>query len=305
MSLPVQVGLVSEGVDIDASELTQVASALSKQVQRDFQPFWRVEATVDAFLSLEDVPVDTWPIVVMRNVEGAAGFHEDKNGQPFAVVEFGDDWSLTASHELLEMLADPFGRRLRARNLLDQAIQLKLPARRVRYLVEVCDPSESDEFSYQINGVPVSDFYTPHFFDPVKAPGVRYSFTGAIDSPRKVLAGGYISWEDPVDRHWRQVRMFRDEFSNKIPHVVDLTDETVFEKLKATHSLRSAIDRVTTKARPHVQKGLQGPVLEMARAVKGTADEARRARAEDLRKQLKSLRARPAAPAGGKKPQRG
>src|SRR5262245_65145028 len=99
MSLPVQVGLVSEGVDIDASELTQVASALSKQVDRDFQPFWRVDATVDAFVSLEDVPTDYWPIVVMRNVQGAAGYHQDQDGQPYAVVEFGDQWSLTASHE--------------------------------------------------------------------------------------------------------------------------------------------------------------------------------------------------------------
>src|SRR5205814_1452025 len=136
-------------------------------------------------------------IIVMSNVQGAAGYHEDSDGQPFAVIEFEkENWSLTASHELLEMIADPFGRRMRAGNLPDQAIALGLQPTRVRYLVEVCDPCESEKFSYEVNGIMVSDFYTPNFFDPVTASGVRYSFSGAIDAPRKVLEGGYLSWHD-------------------------------------------------------------------------------------------------------------
>ena len=31
----------------------------------------------------------------------------------------------------------------------------------------------------------MSDFYTPNYFDPVKAAGVRYSYTGAITSPHR------------------------------------------------------------------------------------------------------------------------
>lgn len=41
-----------------------------------------------------------------------------------------------------------------------------------------------------MNGVTVSDFYTPHYFDPVVNPAVRYSFTAAIKKPRDVLKGG-------------------------------------------------------------------------------------------------------------------
>lgn len=55
--------------------------------------------------------------------------------------------------------------------------------------------------SVTVNGVLVSDFYTPHFFDPVKNASVRYSFTGAIDKPRQVLRGGYISWHNPPTTH--------------------------------------------------------------------------------------------------------
>src|SRR5215213_8818077 len=125
MALPIHIALVSDGVRISISQITKVAAALSKQVERDFMPVWRTNATVNAFASLEDVPVDYWPIIVMRDVEGAAGYHEDKNGQPVSVVEYDKhDWSLTASHECLEMLADPFGRRMRAGNLPDAAIEL-------------------------------------------------------------------------------------------------------------------------------------------------------------------------------------
>lgn len=286
MSLSINVALVPEQVNVSLSELNQVAAALSKQVERDFQPIWRVRATVDSFARLEDVPSDYWPIILMEDVKDAAGFHEDENGQPFSIVKFEDQWSLTASHELLEMLADPFGRRMKAGNLPDQAIQLGLPPRRVKYLLEVCDPSEASQFGYQVNGILVSDFYTPHFFDPVTAPGVRYSFTGAINAPRKVLDGGYISWEDPTSRHWFQVRMFPDQFSNGVPHVLDLTQETPFGRLKTTQSLRSAIDRVTT---PHRREAVHGIALQAVRAKRDTFLQAQEARAEDLRKEISAL----------------
>jgi hypothetical protein len=287
MSLPHQLALVSEGVDIDSSDMTKVAAALSKQIQRDFSPIWRVDATVDAFVSLDDVPIDYWPIVVMRDVQGAAGFHQDENEQPFAVVEYSDDWSLTASHECLEMLADPFGRRLRAGNLLDQAVSSGLAPGRVRYLVEVCDPSESGQFAYTVNGILVSDFYTPQFFDPVQSPGTRYSFTSAIDSPRKVLDGGYISWHDPVSKHWLQVRMFSDEFSALVPHVVDLTTQTEFEKLKGTHSLRGAMDRITTP--PEYRRGIRDQELVAAKSTRDTSSISQRARGEGIRRQIAAL----------------
>ena len=250
MSLPIHLALVCDGVNIPIAEINRVAAALSKQVERDFFPIWKVSATVNAFAALEDVPVDYWPVIIMRDVEDAAGYHEDKDGQPFAVVEFGSGWSLTASHEVLEMLADPFGRRMRAGNLPDQAIALGMAPQRVRYLVEVCDPSEGDQFSYQINGIKVSDFYTPNFFDPVFAQGIRYSFTGDIDAPRKILEDGYISWEDPTTHDWYQLRMFADQFSAEVPHVLNLSQETVFEELRRSSNLRSAIDRVTRRPSP-------------------------------------------------------
>jgi hypothetical protein len=289
MALTQQLALVPDGVTINPSELTRVASALSKQATRDFGPIWKVQATVDAFSRLEDVPTDYWPIIVVKDVEDAAGFHDDENGQPFALVEFGRDWSLTASHECLEMLADPFGRRLRAGNMLPQAVEVGAPDRRVRYLVEVCDPSEAGEFGYQVNGVLMSDFYTPEYFDPVPVSTVRYSFTGALTAPRQVREEGYISWHDSVTGHWMQLRMFPDELSNGVPHVVDLNTETAFGKLLASGvSVRSAIDRVTTTAK-RVQRGAE-PAGALTRRRAATIDESTAARAAMLRTRIGQLR---------------
>lgn len=198
------IGLVSETQSISFSELSRVSAALQKQAIRDLGPVWNIQATVDAFGRLEDLPVGTWPIIIEDDIDvpGAAGIHEDHDGQPFALVTAGNGWSLTASHELVEMLVDPFGRRL------TDGKSPKPGQGRVQFLVEPCDPSEAVQFAYLINGVTVSDFYTPKYFSTVFNPADRLSHTGAIKRPRQVLKGGYLSWHDPVTDHWFQETFF-------------------------------------------------------------------------------------------------
>src|SRR4051812_14500891 len=108
------VALISESPSIGLEEVVVVAAALNKQAVRDFGPIWDVDATVDAFARLDDMPVGYWPIVIRDDIDasGAAGYHSDDNGQPFSLVQADTNWSLTASHELMEMLGDPFGNRL-------------------------------------------------------------------------------------------------------------------------------------------------------------------------------------------------
>ena len=84
-----------------------MAAALQKQVARDFGPLWDVKATVDAFATLDDVPLGYWPILVGEEGQGGGGVHLDDNNQPYALVDLTSDWTVTASHECLEMLADP------------------------------------------------------------------------------------------------------------------------------------------------------------------------------------------------------
>lgn len=292
MALPIQIGLVADHVEIPLPEVTTVAAALSKQVAQDFSRYWKVQATVNAFAQLENVPIDTWPIIVQAKLDdpGAAGYHQTKHGQPYALVEYGEQWSLTASHELLEMLGDPFGNRLKAGMLLDQAVQLGLKAGRVNYLVEVCDPCEAAANAYHINGVLVSDFYTPHFFDPVKS-HARYSFTGAIDAPRKILDEGYITWQDPSNQHVMQLCMFPDDTSDKVPHVIDLNTNQVFQRLlDGGRSLRAAVDAVTKT--PLNKEGVKPAIAGEVRQHADAASAAQSARAAALRAEIEENVAR-------------
>jgi hypothetical protein len=231
------LGIVSESKKVGVGDLMRISAALQKQAVRDLGPIWQVSATVDAFAKLDDVPDGYWPMIIRDDIKtpGAAGVHEDDDGQPFALIAAGanlDNLSLTASHEMLEMLVDPFGNR---------QVTGDSPKRgqgRVSFLVEVCDPSEAAEFAYSVNGILVSDFYTPHYFDPIAASSVRYSFTGKIKKPREILRGGYLSWKDPVSGHWWQQTWFK----GTAPEFRDLGKLT-----SKAESLRSMIDRVTEK----------------------------------------------------------
>jgi hypothetical protein len=193
------VALVSE--EIDLRELTKVASALQVQATRDFTPIWGIGAIVSVFEHFADVPIGQWPIWVKKKINDPddLGYHTDRRHQPYALVLYTDGWTITASHEMLEMLADPFGNRL----VPGPSIRPVDKEGRVEYLVEVCDPCEDSRFAYSINGVMVSDFITPHFHAPGETSGARYSFTGAVKAPRQVLINGYVSFNDPLDgRMW-------------------------------------------------------------------------------------------------------
>lgn len=202
-----QVALVSDTTAVTFAQVAQVSAALQKQASRDFEPLWGVKATVDPFETLEDVPVDYWPVIIKDDIGDpqALGYHQDDHGQPFSLVAATAEWPLTASHECLEMLADPFGSRTVAGAPPSQATGRAGALHRVVYLVEVCDPCEAEGQAYSVNNVTVSDFITPHYYDPVATSSVRYSFGGAISEPHQVLDGGYVSFGDPKTNEWFQV----------------------------------------------------------------------------------------------------
>jgi hypothetical protein len=211
------VALVSLTDQIALRDLMRAAAAVQKQVTRDFQPFWGVPATVDAFADLQSIPSDYRPVVIFGDASDLTGHLEFAVGeeraaaliaefragelqglhlnaytrQPFALIELSDSWTATASHETLEMLTNPSGNALRA------AAHPLTHNLRVNYLLEICDPCMPAW--YLVNGLPVSDFCTPRFFDPVRADAGRYSFTGEIEHPMQILHGGYVSWLDPRD----------------------------------------------------------------------------------------------------------
>jgi len=206
----VQVGLVDTTGSIDVDLLHTVAAALNLQVTRDLPQFWPLQATVRYLPQTSSLPAGVWPVKLVKSLPpGEGGFHLNKHNQPYAEViasPDSDEWTIDASHETIEMLVDPYGNKLQASQslrIVGNAIE-DAPGE-FEYLVEACDPCEADNYAYQIQGVAVSDFITPRFYDPMSTPGTRYSFTGAIKAPRQILPGGYISFVNTEEDRVQQI----------------------------------------------------------------------------------------------------
>ncbi len=180
------VALVSDVPELTIPALQDVAAALQIQVNGHFAPKWPISASIEAH-SEKGTPPGFWPIRIMADIgdPSAAGYHTDANNQPYAVIQFAPDWTVTASHELLEMVFDPFG------NSLVPAV---INGKQVQVLRELCDPCEA--FTYFIHGVQVSDFLTPHYYEKQPVPHLHYSFLNKLTGPMDVATDGYLSWLD-------------------------------------------------------------------------------------------------------------
>jgi hypothetical protein len=223
MSL-IRVGLVDKTKAIDPELMQAVAAALTIQVTRDLPQFWNVQATVTYEPNASKIPAGVWPVFLVKTLPpGEGGFHLDQHNQPYSKViasPTSDEWTIDASHETLEMLVDPNGNRLQPSTSIQvENGKIVDGTGQFAYLVEACDPCEADNFAYPIQGVAVSDFLTPHFYDPVVTPGTRYSFTGAIKAPRQILPGGYISW---VNQQTDELQQLLWVDPTKAPKIVNL-----------------------------------------------------------------------------------
>jgi hypothetical protein len=286
------VALVSDSPSISFGQLSTAAAAINKQVVRDFGPLWGIEATVDAFDKLESVPVDYWPVILADDINqpGAAGYHTDDNGQPFSLVQVDDSWSLTCSHETLEMLADPFGNRTVAGDPPPQAPSPISNLQRVVYLVETCDPPEGAEFGYHVNGVLVSDFITPHYYDPTGATGVQFSFRNHIKGPHEVLEGGYVSFGNPVDNHWYQIVVQDSQVSVNDLGILNARGKSLRETIDHATRVTRSMDAYYKKSgeKPKVAAAKAGAAAVTAVTIPLAASS--EARAKSLREFAKTLK---------------
>ena len=232
----IQIGLVDTTGKLDPDLVHSAATAMNLQVTRDLPQFWHVNATVFYLPNAKKVPAGVWPVRLVHSLPpGEGGFHSDQHKQPYAKVigsPRDNSWTIDASHEILEMLVDPYGNRIQS-SVAIEIVRGKIQdgTGQYGYLVESCDPCEANNYAYTINGVAVSDFITPHFYDPLATPGTRYSFTGAIKAPRQILPGGYISWVNVEDNTWYQLL-----YLGKTPKIISLG------KADASMSLREWID---------------------------------------------------------------
>jgi hypothetical protein len=205
-----QVVLVDRTNSIDPALLHNAALALNSQASQDLTQYWSgITANVSSAPTLSAVPQGAWPVFLVTSLPpGEGGFHLDKRNQPYAkVIASPDDqsWTIDASHEIIEMLVDPYGNRMQS----SQAIAISGSdvvdsTGTFNYLVEACDPCEANNYAYDIAGIAVSDFITPNFYDASQTPNTMYSFKGNLTRPRQLLPGGYISYVQS-DGSWNQI----------------------------------------------------------------------------------------------------
>jgi len=198
MPLPI-IAVTNASTCLTDAQVEAALPALQKQVSNDFKAYWEQDCTL-SFLSKSDpLTPGWWQIVVTDNPDqaGALGYHELTSqgtplGKVFAKLDLqnGSSWTVTLSHELLEMLADPWI------NWCAMGSDSRI------YALEVCDAVEADGLGYTIEGVLVSDFITPAWYEPTSCD--RMDFKQHLSKELELASGGYISTFDPSSG-WTQL----------------------------------------------------------------------------------------------------
>jgi hypothetical protein len=208
------------GSGADGVDLAKLAGVLQRQVQHHFGPFWNVSCTVGALSAGLSPALTDWVIGLFRDPDqpGALGYHDTTAaGLPLAKVfplldkQDGSDLSVTISHELLEMLADPY---------LTRCVQSPLDGK--FWALEVCDAVENDVYTF--DGIALSNFVTPHYFEPPQdLTGIALDYLTLVKRPYEVRPGGYMQWYG--NGGWHQVvhdnaapRAYRTTNAGRIKH---------------------------------------------------------------------------------------
>jgi hypothetical protein len=198
MPVPV-VAITNASTCLSDGQVEAVLPALQKQVSDHFRAYWDIDCTLTFPAKDQPLANGWWQIVLTDNPDqaGALGYHEMTSagaplGKSFAKLDIdsGSSWTVTFSHELLEMLADPWV------NWCALGSDMRI------YALEVCDAVEADELGYEIDGVLLSDFVTPAWFEPTCAD--RVDFKRHLSKQLELAPGGYASILDPP-HGWRQI----------------------------------------------------------------------------------------------------
>lgn len=187
----IHIDIINASTVLTDTEIASAIPALQIQINRDFYPAWGVKANLFFVAKGHKPAKGHWWMVIMDNsdISGALGYHDlTSEGLPIGKVfaatdqQYGLSWTVTLSHELVEMLADPDV------NLAAQVSDAMF------YSYETADPVEADALGYTIDGVLVSDFITPEWFENMPHPiGTKFDYQGHLKKPLQLAPGGYIS----------------------------------------------------------------------------------------------------------------
>jgi hypothetical protein len=169
------------GVDFD-----KLILALQKFLDDCFVPVWGTPAKL---VKARKPRPGCWTMIFLDNSDlpGARGYHDITwRGMPLAkvfvkpAIKSDAAVSVTACHELCEMLVDPMA-----------TLWCEGP-RGTLWAYEVCDAVEEETFD--IAGIAMSDFVFPAYFNTfrLKKPrSAQYDYLNKVKRPFQLLKGGY------------------------------------------------------------------------------------------------------------------
>jgi hypothetical protein len=168
------------GVDLDA-----LIAAMQVYIDEHVAPVWGTPAKL---IKTTGFQKGAWAMVFLDDADqpDALAYHDlTPDGLPeakvFVKTTLADHElvSVSASHELVEMLVDP------AINLMTTG-----PDPKVIYAYESADPVEA--LSFDVEGILMSDFVYPAYFEDFHKPGsVKFDHQEKVNKPFEILSGGY------------------------------------------------------------------------------------------------------------------
>jgi len=168
------------GVDLD-----QLIAAMQVYIDKYVAPVWGTPAKL---VKSKGFVKGQWAMVFLDNADqpSALAYHDlTPSGLPLSkvfvktTIKNGELVSVSASHELVEMLVDP------AINLMTTG-----PDPKLIYAYESADPVEA--LTFKVNGIPMSNFVYPSYFESFHKPNsVQFDQMKAVSKPFQILKDGY------------------------------------------------------------------------------------------------------------------
>jgi hypothetical protein len=243
--------------------------AVNRQIAHDYKPHWhraaelRLEGAIGKRPDEEKLPelrgdaiIYLWDDV---DVDDALGYHElNAAGVPFGFIftelvkELKEPWTVTFSHEALELLGDSEA------NLLVAGPHPADPDMEVFHWYEMCDAVQDEK--YKVDGVWVSNFVLPLYFTADAEEGGRNDFLGRLYKGKALRSfginrGGYIGFYNPKTREHETFAMKADPRAKqrlKIKSKAQLTRRSMRYKLGASY--RQRMETAAARGRPGIVK---------------------------------------------------
>jgi hypothetical protein len=202
-----RVAISNASNSVSDAEVEAGCAALQIQIRRDFAPIWGIDADVTFISKSLQPPADSWLLLVLDDSDfGSMPSYHTLTAEAIPLIkvfittarQLNFEWTMCASHELLEALADP---------MMGTAAFVDGPGFRRFYLRQICDPCRDAQYGYQINGLLVSDFVFPAWFETFRKPGsTRFDFAGHIHGPFELTEGAVVKVCEAKGNAWTTVQ---------------------------------------------------------------------------------------------------